>query len=182
MKQLPHPAPGTPRWAVVCAWATVGCVLPSAAWRTAVGLGVPLGWSQAHLRLERIPGYGTFYVNWLSAASIAAAALTLGLIYRWGERVPARAPLVGDRPLAVWLVAGSAVAGALVSAIVVLSIVHWPGVSGFADRPGSGWALLMLACYAPAALWPPLLLATTAAYIQRRRQLDAAVRRNAAES
>lgn len=74
------PAPRTPRWAVLCAWATVACVLPSSAWRTAVGLGAPLGWSAAHLRLERIPGYGTFYVIWLSAATIAAASLTLGLI------------------------------------------------------------------------------------------------------
>lgn len=80
--------PGTPRWAVVAAWATLGCVLPSSLWRISVGLGIPLGWSDAHLRLERIPGDGTFYVIRLSVASIVAAALTLGLIYRWGERVP----------------------------------------------------------------------------------------------
>ncbi len=108
-------------------------------WRTAVGLGIPLGWSQAHLRLERIPGYGTFYVIWLSAASIAAAALTLGLVYRWGEHVPARIPILGGRRLPGWLVAGAAVAGALLVADVVgLSITHWSSVSGFSDRPASG--------------------------------------------
>ncbi len=164
-----HPAPGTPKWAVICAWVTVACVLPSCAWRTAVGLGVPLGWSEAHLRLERIPGYGTFYVIELSVASIAAAALTLGLVYRWGERVPAGVPLLGDRCLPVWLVAAVAVAVAIVvSGIVWLSIAHWSGVSGFSDRPTSGWALLMAACYAPAILWPPLLLAVTLAYVRRR--------------
>jgi len=30
----------------------------------------------------------------------------------------------------------------------------------------------MVACYAPATLWSPLLLATTAAYIQRRTHRD----------
>lgn len=164
-----RPAPGAPRWAVVCAWTTVACVLPSSAWRTAVGLGVPLGWSQAHLRLERIPGYGTFYVIGLSVASLAATTLTLGLVYRWGEQIPARIPLLGGRRLPVWLVAAVAVAGAvIVTGIVGLSIAHWSSVSGFSDRPTSGWALLMAACYAPAVLWPPLLLATTLAYIRRR--------------
>ncbi len=81
-------------------------MLRASAWRTAVGLGVPLGWSEAHLHLERIPGYGTFYVIELSVVSIVAAALTLGLVYRWGEQVPARVPLLGggfgDRPTSGW--------------------------------------------------------------------------------
>lgn len=164
------PVPGAPRWAVICAWVTVASVLPSCAWRTAVGLGVPLGWGEAHLRLEHIPGDGTSYVIRLSAAMIAAAALTLGLVYRWGERVPVRIPLLGGRRLPVWPVAAVAVAGAVVvSGIAGLSIAHWSSVSGFSDRPTSGWALLMVACYAPALLWPPLLLAVTLAYIRRRR-------------
>jgi hypothetical protein len=154
---------------VVCAWTTVACVLPSSAWRTAVGLGVPLGWSQSQLQLQRIPGYGTFYVIGLSAASIAATALTLGLVYRWGEQIPSRIPLLGGRRLPVWLVAAVAVAGAaIVAGIVGLSIAHWSSVSGFSDRPTSGWARLMAACYAPAVLWSPLLLITTLAYIRRR--------------
>lgn len=164
-----HPVPGTPRWAVICAWVTAVCVLPSCAWRTAVGLGVQLGWSEAHLRLEHIPGGGTSYVIRLSGASIVAAALTLGLVYRWGERVPARVPLLGGRRLPVWPVAAVAVAGVIVvSGIVWLSIAHWSSVSGFSDRPTSGWALLMAACYAPALLWAPLLLAVTLAYLRRR--------------
>jgi len=161
--------PGTPRWAVADAWATLLCVLPSSVWRTAVGLGVPLGWSDAHLRLERIPGYGTFYVIWLSAATIAAAALTLGLIYRWGEQVLPTVPVVGGRRIPIWLVVGPAVLGAvIVAGLVWLSIRNWSQVSGFADRPTSGWSVLMATCYAPAALWAPLLLVATVGYVQRR--------------
>lgn len=55
--------PGTPRWAVACAWTCVASVVLSALWRTAVGLGVPLGWSADHLRLERIPGPGTAWCS-----------------------------------------------------------------------------------------------------------------------
>lgn len=161
--------PGTPRWAAIAAWATVACVLPSSVWRIAVGLGAPLGWTEERLRLERIPGYGTFYVSWLSLTSVLAASLTLGLIYRWGQRVPARVPYLGGRLLPLWLAAGSAVVGAvIVAGLVWLSIAHWSQVSGFADRPTSGWALFMAACYAPAVLWAPLLLAVTWAYVRRR--------------
>ena len=48
-------APSAPRGAVLAAYAAILSVVPSGAWRTAVGLGVPLGWSEEHLRLERIP-------------------------------------------------------------------------------------------------------------------------------
>jgi len=166
--------PGTPPWAVVAAWAAVACVVPSAAWRTAVGVGVPLGWSDTQLASQGIPGQGTVYVLALSALSIAAAALTLGLVQRWGERWPVWAPVVGGTAVPVWLAAGLATAGGLVvGVIVVQSVVHWSDVSGFADRPQSGWALLMAACYAPAALWPVLLAATTVAYVRRRTRRPA---------
>lgn len=162
---------GTPRWAVWTAWGAVVCVVPSSVWRTAVGLGVPLGWSPAHLRLEQIPGYGTGYVIGLSVASLTTAALTLGLVHRWGDHVPFWIPRLGGRRLPVSGVAGLAVAGALVVAgIVALSVVHWSAVSGFSDRPRSAAAVLMVACYAPAILWSPLLLATTFAYVRRRTQ------------
>ena len=160
---------GTPRWAVLTAWGALASVVPSSIWRTAVGLGVPLGWSPAHLRLEHIPGSGTAYVIWLSVASVAAAALTLGLVYHWGEQVPSWVPVLGGRRLPVRPVVAMAVAGALLVAVLIaLSIAHWPAVSGFRERPASAPALLMLACYAPAVLWPPLLLATSFAYARRR--------------
>lgn len=161
--------PGTPRWAVVAAWVATAWVWPSAVWRSAVGLGVPLGWTDEHLTLERIPGFGAAYVLGLSVASSAAAALTLGLVQSWGEVVPAWVPVLRGRRVPVASVGITAVAGAVVvTGIVVLSIEHWNQVSGFADRSTSGWALLMLACYLPAALWPLLLLAVTVAHVRRR--------------
>ncbi len=163
------PARGTPRWAVICAWATPASVVPSGIWRTLVGLGVPLGWSREHLQLENIPGSGTAYVLGLTVLSISAAALTLGLVYPWGERVPGRLPALGGRRIPTWVPVLLAVTGAAaVSTLVVLSVVNWSQVSGFADRPYSGWALLMLACYLPAVLWPPLLLTVTCGYLRRR--------------
>ena len=167
------PVAGTPRWALVCAWATPACVAPSGIWRTLVGFGAPLGWSQAHLRLERIPGFGTAYVVALTVLSVSAAALTLGLVYPWGERTPDWVPLVGGRRIPLWLPALLAISGAaVVTCLVVLSVINWSQVSGFADRPRSGWALLMVACYLPAALWPPLLLAVTYSYIRRRNDRE----------
>lgn len=145
-------------------------MLPSGVWRTAVGLGVPLGWGEAQLRSQGIPGSGTAYVLGLTFVSVSAAALTLGLVQRWGETLPGRVPVIGGRRLPTSLVAGAALLGAaVVAGIVVLSIVHWSSVSGFADRPTSGWALLMVVCYAPVALWPVLLTAVTVAYVRRRR-------------
>lgn len=134
-----------------------------------VGFGVPLGWSQAHLRLERMPGFGTVYVVALTVLSVSAATLTLGLAYPWGERVPGWVPVAGGRRIPTWLPVLLAIAGAaMVTYLIILSVLHWSDVSGFADRPRSGWALLMVACYLPAALWPLLLLAVTYSYIQRR--------------
>lgn len=171
---MSKPVPRTPRWAVVTAWATVASVIPSAVWRVAVGLGVPLGWSQRQLDAQAIPGWGTAYVIALSLLSLAAATLTLGLVQPWGERLPARLTILGDRSVPRAVVVGFAIAGAVaVLAICVLSILNWDAVSGFRDRPRSGWALLMIACYLPALLWSPLLLATTWAYWRRRSPPDA---------
>jgi hypothetical protein len=163
------PVNGTPRWALTCAWATPISVIPSGLWRTMVGFGVPLGWTPAHLRLEQIPGFGTVYVLVLTLVSTAAAALTLGLVYPWGERLPGWVPLVSGRRVPVRLPIILAVSGAaIVTYLIVLSIINWSHVSGFADNPRSGWATLMVACYLPAALWPPLLLAVTYSYARRR--------------
>jgi len=145
-------------------------VVPSAIWRTAVGLGVDLGWSQEHLDLEQIPGFGTFYVIGLSVLSLLASSLSLGLVRPWGERFLTWLPRLGGRSVPVLVGVVPAVLGAsLVMAVTVVSIVRWDQVSGFADRPGSGWARLMVACYLPAALWSPMLLALTWDYWRPRR-------------
>lgn len=161
--------PGTPRWAVVAAYGAILSVLPSGLWRTAVGLGVPLGWSNAHLRLEHIPGDGTWYVISLTVLSVGAATLTLGLVYRWGEVVPRWIPVLGGWRIPPLVAVMPATAGALaVTALGVVSALRWDSVSGFADDPDSGWARFMAVCYAPALLWGPLLIAVTVAYWRRR--------------
>ncbi len=161
--------PGTPRWAVWCAWGAVASVVPSSVWRTLVGIGVPLGWSDAHLALERIPGWGTLYVLALSVVSIGAAALTLGLVQPWGETFPRWLPGWGGRRVATWFVVAASLLGAVaVTRFIVLSMANWSAVSGFGDQPGSDWALLMDACYVPVLMWPVLLVATLLAYVRRR--------------
>ena len=164
-------AAGTPHWAVVATRVAAWSVVPSAVWRTAVGLGVPLGWTQEHLDLERIPGYGTVYVLVLSVMSITASFATYALVKPWGERWFDALPLIGGRRIPTVLVAGVALAGAAaVAVIVVVSVVHWSSVSGFADRPVSFWSVLMVLCYLPALLWSPAVVAATVAYVRRRNQ------------
>ena len=169
-----EPVAGTPRWAVIAAWATVWCVLPSSVWRSAAGFGAGLGLSDEWRELQQIPGPGTVYVLALSVLSIGFAALTLGLVYQWGERVPARVPVVGGRRYPTWLVAGIAAAGVVpLVAIVVLSAANWDVLIGAAGNPSAGWSLLATVCYLPAALWPVLVAAVTVAYVRRRaRQAD----------
>ncbi|RJO75564.1 hypothetical protein D5S18_14105 [Nocardia panacis] len=157
-----------PVWAQWAAWGTVLAVIPSAVWRVSVGLGVDLGWSDEHLRLEQIPGRGTTYVIQLSVLSIGCAAMTFALVRPWGERFPRWIPWLGGRRVWPAVPATVSLAGGLaVAAIVVVSALRWDGVSGFADNPHSPWAKLMIACYAPAALWPILLFAVTGDYIRR---------------
>ena len=161
--------PGTPRWAVLAAYGALASVLPSALWRTAVGFGVPLGWSDAQLRSQDIPGSGTCYVLALSAGSILAAALTLGLVQAWGDRFPEAVPFLGGRRVPALLVTVVAVGGALaVIGICFLSAVNWSSVSGFAGDTWSPGGILMMACYLPAVAWGPLLLAVTWAYWRRQ--------------
>lgn len=164
------PVPGTPRWAVVAARATVWCVIPSAVWRSAAGFGAGLGMSDQWRDLQQIPGPGTVYVLSLSVLSIAFASLTLGLVYPWGERVPARVPVIGGRRSPGWLVAGLAAAGVVSLAVIVaMSMWNWDVIIGAGGSPPSpGGEILATVCYLPAAGWPVLLAAVTVAYVRRR--------------
>jgi hypothetical protein len=160
---------GTPRWAVVCAYATLLSVVPCALWRTSIGFGAQLGTTQAWRDSQDIPGSGTFYVISLSVLSIAAAALTLGLVRQWGEVVPGWVPGLAGRRVPTALVIVLAVAGAAaVMFICAMSAIHWQHLIGYAGRPAPGWYQLAVGAYLPALLWGPLLLTTTAAYWRRR--------------
>lgn len=161
---------GAPRWAVVAAWTILVSLTPSAIWRTAVGLGVDLGWSEEQLERQQIPGSGTVYVVVLSVLSLLAGAAALRLVRPGGDRVPGWVPGVGGRRPPAGVVVGCGLLGAvLVAWICAMSVRKWDQVSGFADQPDSGWSLLMVACYAPALLWSPLLVAVTVDHGRRRR-------------
>lgn len=141
---------------------------PSAIWRTAVGVGIDLGWSSDQLNRQEMPGPGTVYVIVLSLLSLGGAGLTLRLVQLEGDRLPEWAPVFGGRRLPAAAVVSASVMGVgFVGWIGVMSVRNWDRVNGFADQPGSRWALLMAACYAPALLWGPLLLAVTANYARR---------------
>lgn len=161
--------PGTPRWAVVAAYGTVASVLPSAIWRSALGLGADLGMPRAWRDFQNVPGTGTVYVLVLSVVSLGAAALTLGLVYRWGEVVPSWIPRVGGRRVPVAVAVVPAVLGACaVMVIGAVSAASWEAIIGFKGMPDPGWYALATAAYLPALLWGPLLLAVTWAYARRR--------------
>lgn len=169
--------PDPPRWARVAAWATVACVTPSAVWRVAVGFGADLGWSERQLDRQDIPGSGTVYVVALSVLSLGAAGMTLMLVRRGADRLPSWVPGVGGRRMPAAVVVTIACAGAAVVAwICALSVANWDRVNGFADQPDSGWAAVMVACYAPALLWAPLLLAVTADYYWHRHRSPPLIR------
>lgn len=83
--------------------------------------------------------------------------------------MPAWVPLVGRRRVPGPIVFGIGLTGVVGLVYVVgSSIANWEDVNGFADQPGSGWEVVMVACYAPAAAWPLLLLALTVDHARRR--------------
>jgi hypothetical protein len=167
-----RPTPPAPKWAVGMAWAVPLCVLPSAIWRVArafaddIDLGTE-GW----------------YLLLLSALSIVLALLTLGLIYPWGQRVPAPVPVFGGRAVparAVVIVAATGATLLIGLSLYVLAnlafhfVPRGPVLIGtdVAERPRPDSRVLLL--YAPLALWGPLLLAVTADYWRRRHRMVAA--------
>jgi hypothetical protein len=152
---------------VWAAWSVPVLVVPSAVWRaaTAFDYGTSLG-------------EGAWYPLLLSALSLGLATLTLGLVYRWGERFPAWVPTVAGRSLPVRAVYRTAATGAVLlialSAYFLLNRAFrfvesgpvWIGEDA-PQRPTPGSDVMAL--YAPLLLWGPLLLAVAMDY--RRRVL-----------
>jgi hypothetical protein len=81
-----------PPWARRAAAAVLWTSMPSALWRFAVVLGVPLGLAESEYDAMLIPGWGYLIVSLLSVLQEALAFLTLGLVRPWGEVWPRWVP------------------------------------------------------------------------------------------
>lgn len=150
-------------WARVSAYGAFAVTVPSAMWRVLMVAGLLPGTDALradHLREAGGPGY----VLLLSAIQLLTGALSLGLVRPWGERI-------GGWRLPTWGVAAVATAGAL--AVTALFTVELPWALLHGERPDGGLVegpalAILAACYAPIALWGPLLLTATWGYVVRR--------------
>jgi hypothetical protein len=158
---MKSPTDDTPpaNWAVVAAYAVPLCVLPSAIWRLSVAPDEESSW----------------YLVLLSVLSLGLALLTLGLVQRWGERIPSWVPRLGGRPIPPRPVVVTAVTGgAVLVAICVYFFLNqrfgfvergWGGSEELV-REKPGWDIMRY--YLPLVAWGPLVLAVAADYHRRR--------------
>jgi len=107
----------------------------------------------------------------LAAGATIGAALTTGLVLPWGERFWAWVPVLGGRPVPVWL---AAVPASVVAALLLpagLSMVNvglsGGGISSVLGDLGANWAAIGTTFLWP--LWSLALAAATLAYALRRR-------------
>ncbi|WP_210418193.1 hypothetical protein [Ruania zhangjianzhongii] len=173
----PDTVPGTPRWAVLAAYAVPLCILPSALWRTVGALDGSLS----------VDGTPLWYVLMLSALSVGLGLLTLGLVHSWGERVPSWVPRLGGRRVPARAAVLPAGIGALLLAgIIAVAIYRWNTFAAIDPDSPLTWmsdrdlmtdlrplsqreeAGIVLWTYAPMIAWPVLLAAVTWAYRWRR--------------
>ncbi|WP_407839387.1 hypothetical protein ACE1OC_28360 [Streptomyces sp. DSM 116496] len=146
--------------------------LPTALWRIAGALGVPLGFSGDDPLTDVRFGSGfSLYLIGLSVFAEMLGFLALGLVRRWGEVVPRRLPLIGGRavpPLAAVIPAG--LGAAALTLLGVLGVIGWndPGNMGAPGSPTGVAYWVMTACYLPLVAWGPLLAVVTVAYHRRR--------------
>lgn len=163
------PAPSSR--AVWAAYAVPLCVLPSAVWRLSL--------------VSTDDAVTTWYMVFLSALSMGLALLTLGLVHRWGQRVPTWVPLLGGRPIpARPVVIVALIGGSLLVAICVYFFLNrtfhfvprtWLGVGR--DEPAHpvpGWEVLRY--YAPLIVWGPLVIVVAADYRRRAALVRAPAR------
>ena len=169
-------AASVPRWVDLAAHTVPWTAVPSAIWRIALGLGVPVGFSGELAELYRAPGWITPYVVVLSLVAESLALLTLGLVKPWGEVVPGWVPVLGGRRIPVAAAVIPAGFGAIaVTWITVSSAFLWasPLNNGDPDAPHGLAEVVMVACYAPLLAWGPLLAVVTVAYAVRRSRRPA---------
>ncbi|GGW55379.1 hypothetical protein GCM10010503_35530 [Streptomyces lucensis JCM 4490] len=155
-----------PLWARRAAAATLWTSLPSALWRLAVALGVPVGLARSEYDAMLIPGWGYLILPLLCAVQEALAFLTLGLVRPWGETWPRWLPGLGGRRIPVRAAVIPAALGAfactIYGALFVWTTLH-------ADMKITRWGeWVMNICYVPMVAWGPLLAVVTVHYYRRR--------------
>ncbi|GII65582.1 hypothetical protein Skr01_56670 [Sphaerisporangium krabiense] len=147
-------------------WATAAAVvipLLYAASRYAWLAGIPLGIDDALLRSLWDSG-GVWAGAGLATAAVAGAALTLGLVQRWGEVFPHWTPGLAGRRVPITL---AVIPAAYVAPIVVtagLGIVTSPELGRL-----TGYSPVLLGTHALWLLWGPALAFAAFCYYLRRR-------------
>ncbi|SHN42457.1 hypothetical protein [Cryptosporangium aurantiacum] len=155
------------RWLQIGRWATLVAVLaplPYALQRAAWNLGVPLGVSEEFVDelaadLEA-KGLSPLTAWSLVIPDVIGVLLTLGLVMRWGERLPAWVPSLGGRRVPALLAVVPATVVALAVSVAGLTVLRYAFTDGLT---GAG---------VPGLLWLPWGVAlgiATFAYYQRRR-------------
>lgn len=166
----PPVAAPPPRWARQAATLAVLTTLPSAAWRVAMVIGIPVGVDERVRREEyAFPGWGTLYVIGLDLLLVGLALLTLGLVQRWGEVTPRWMPVIGGRRVPPMAAVIPAASGSL--ALTLLWVTVFANVGQIFDYYGLQGVerAVVTVLYAPLLLWGPLLAAVTVSYARRRR-------------
>ncbi|GGT86899.1 hypothetical protein [Streptomyces lateritius] len=158
--------PDVPRWARIAAVGAALTNVPSALWRVAIAVGVPVGLAQSEYDQMGAPGFGSLVLVGLSLVSEVFAFLTLGLVQSWGETWPRWVPYLRGRRVPILLGTGVAGLGAVATSVFGALFVY---TSLNADMEGSAWGIWLLnVAYAPLLLWGPLLGAVTVHYYRRR--------------
>lgn len=152
------------RWATAVAIAVpVGYAATRLAWK----LGIPLGLSREGLDSLAGEAPGILWAGTILATmALGGAALTLGLVQRWGEVYPRWIPRLGGRPVRPRT---AIVPASLVSILVTHAGLMYIGrlINGHISIESETWGL-----YLPGilfALWGAALGAATLAYHLRRR-------------
>ncbi|MFF6778919.1 hypothetical protein ACFY8W_35950 [Streptomyces sp. NPDC012637] len=163
--------PDVPRWARNAAMGAALANVPSALWRLAIAVGIPVGLAQSEYDAMGAPGWGSLVLFALSLFSELLAILTLGLVRSWGETWPRWIPYLRGRRVPVLLATVTAGLGALTASVYGVLFVY----SAFnAEMEASAWGMWLIdIVYAPLLLWGPLLAAVTVHYHRRRTRTAA---------
>lgn len=156
-----------PRWATIAAHLTALLPLPSGIWRIALALGLPAGYTEEGLTELDLDGAGRLSLIVLTLLVEGAALLTLGLVSRWGERIPSWLPRWGGRSVRPRLVVVAASAGAVVLVVLWTPFLAWWSIP-HPELTDAGSVVVGL-WYLPLVAWAPLLIAVTIDYHRRHR-------------